>query len=101
MSLLELAKAVEARLRQGAPAYEPDEGNELTLAYRTALRKVWRLLAEAESANPTACREALGEVRRLTDELGMVTADRLRHTWEVSWMWETGKCPRCGGLAHE
>ena len=66
------------------------------VAYRTALERVWRLIARRERGEPATCRAALDELARRLDDMGEPAATELRRRWEEEWWRETGRCPRCG-----
>lgn len=66
------------------------------IAYREALRHVWRLTADGERADPAACVAALDELARRLDDVGESVATELRRRWAREWHGETGRCPTCG-----
>ena len=94
MDYLSIAKEAEARLHRETALTQAD-------AYRAVLLRLFALTALGETADPAECPQLLQEHDRLVDDLGPRAAAAEYERTKEAYAAQTGRCPLCGGPAHD
>jgi hypothetical protein len=71
------------------------------VTYRGVLRRIFRGMTDPVTVDEAEARDLINGERRCVDELGVALADAVRAQIAEEWTGETGRCPWCGGLAHD